>query len=205
MITTNNKELYDHLLSLRTHGITKDSTKFKNNSDLTISSDSVNSEFKIQNSKLPQAGWYYEMQELGYNYRLSDMQAALGLSQLKKANSGVLKRNEIAQKYDLAFDNIDAITIPFRSENIYHAFHLYVIQVEDRLGLYNYLKENGIYAQVHYVPVHLNPFYQTLGHKIGDYPIAETYYEHCLSLPMYPTLSEVEQSFVIDKVLEFVN
>jgi dTDP-4-amino-4,6-dideoxygalactose transaminase len=81
---------------------------------------------------------------------------------------------------------------------------LYVIQVEDRLGLYNFLKENGIYAQVHYVPVHTMPYYQSLGNKIGDYPIAETYYAHCLSLPMYPSLTDEEQALVIGKILEFI-
>lgn len=188
MITTNDKTLYEKLLSLRTHGITKD-----------------NSKFKIQNSELQQGGWYYEMQELGYNYRLSDMQAALGLSQLKRADQGVQNRNAIAQKYDAAFKNVSEITIPFRTDNIYHAFHLYVIQVEDRKALYNYLKENGIYAQVHYVPVHTNPYYQTLGHKIGDYSKAESYYSKCLSLPMYPTLSSEEQMKVIQCVIEFIS
>ena len=196
MITTNNKALYDHLLSLRTHGITKDNSKFKNSTSSTLNT---------QHSTLEIGAWYYEMQELGYNYRLSDMQAALGLSQLKRAQVGVERRNEIAQKYDTAFENIEGITIPFRADNLYHAFHLYVIQVEDRLGLYNHLKANGIYAQVHYVPVHTNPYYQSLGHQIGDYPIAEQYYAHCLSLPMYPSLCEEEQSFVIEKVIEFIN
>lgn len=186
MITTNNKELYEHLLSLRTHGITKD-----------------NSKFKIQNSELPQGGWFYEMQELGYNYRLSDMQAALGLSQLQRADKGVERRNEIAQKYDLAFQQINGITIPFRANNIYHAFHLYVIQIDDRLGLYNYLKENGIYAQVHYVPVHTMPYYQSLGSKIGDFPKSEIYYKRCLSLPMYPSLSNEDINYIIGIVNSF--
>ena len=198
MITTNNKALYEELLLLRTHGITKDPLKFKNSSTFD------NSKLNIQNSKLPQAGWYYEMQSLGYNYRLSDMQAALGLSQLKRANEGVLKRNDIAATYDKAFASISGIKIPKRANKIVHAFHLYVIQVEDRLGLYHHLKANGIYAQVHYVPVHTMPYYQALGNKIGDYPIAETYYAHCLSLPMYPTLTEVELDFVIANVLEFI-
>jgi UDP-4-amino-4,6-dideoxy-N-acetyl-beta-L-altrosamine transaminase len=198
MITTNNKELYEELLLLRTHGITKDSSKFKN------VNTSINSTLNTQHSTLEIGGWYYEMQSLGYNYRLSDMQAALGLSQLKRADTGVIARNAIAQKYDTAFSALKGITIPFRAENFYHAFHLYVIQVEDRLGLYNYLKENGIYAQVHYVPVHTMPYFQTLGSKIGDNPIAENYYAHCLSLPMFPTLTEVELDFVIANVLEFI-
>ena len=194
MITTNNKALYEELLLLRTHGITKDPSKFKN------VNTSINSTLNTQHSTLEIGGWYYEMQTLGYNYRLSDMQAALGLSQLKRANEGVLKRNGIAATYDKAFASISGIKIPKRANNIEHAFHLYVIQVEDRLGLYNFLKENGIYAQVHYVPVHTMPYYQTLGNKFGDYPIAETYYAHCLSLPMYPSLTDEEQDFVIGTI-----
>ena len=103
-----------------------------------------------------------------------------------------------------AFSGIESIKIPFNAEEIYHAYHLYIIQVDDRLGLYNYLHANDIYAQVHYVPLHLMPYYQQFGNKKGDLPVAEEYYEHCLSLPMYPTLTEEELEYVIDKVIEFV-
>ena len=180
MITTNDEALYKKLLILRTHGITKDP-------DLLFENH---------------GGWYYEMQMLGYNYRLSDLQAALGLSQLKRADSGLMKRREIARRYNEAFENSKIkIQDPLLAAG--HAYHLYVIQTEDRLGLYNYLKENKIFAQVHYIPVHLLPFYKQLGWKKRNFVVAEKYYERCLSLPMYPTLTEKEQEFVISKVFEF--
>ncbi len=182
MITTNNESLYKQILQLRTHGITKDPDEL------------------IENH----GGWYYEMQNLGYNYRISDINCALGISQLERADLGLEIRNKIADRYNKAFKNSRIIT-PSISTNVYHAYHLYVIQVSDRLGLYNYLRENKIFAQVHYVPVHLQPYYKEKGWKKGDFPVAENYYEQCLSLPMYPTLTDEEQQYVIDKVLEFVN
>lgn len=181
MITTNNKELYEKLLLLRTHGITK------------------NPELLIENH----GGWYYEMQELGFNYRITDFQAALGISQLQRANDGLIRRKEIAKKYFIAFSSIKNITCPEINEG--HALHLYIIQVEKRLDLYNFLKEKGIYCQVHYIPVHLQPYYKNLGFKKGDFPIAENYYNNCLSLPIYPTLSEEEQDYVINSIFEFYN
>lgn len=178
MITTNDPELYEKLLLLRTHGITKDADLLKEN----------------------HGGWYYEMQELGYNYRLSDMQAALGITQLKRAKSSLEKRRAIALRYDKAFDGTNIL--PLKGD-AGHAYHLYVIQGADRKGLYEYLRDNKIFAQVHYIPLHLMPFYQDQGYKNGDFPIAEAYYKKCLSLPMYPTLTEEEQDFVIEKVKGF--
>ena len=183
MITTNDEELYHKLIELRTHGVTKDPQKL--------------TEYH--------GGWYYEMQSLGFNYRLSDIHSALGLSQLRKLDKSVQRRQEIAEKYNKAFSSNSMIITPFAEKNISHAYHLYIIQVPDRKGLYDYLRQNNIYAQVHYIPIHLQPFYQNLGWKKGDFPVAENYYEHALSLPMYPTLTEEEQNFVIEKVLEFVN
>ncbi len=181
MITTNSETLYKKLLLLRTHGITKDAQLLEEN----------------------HGGWYYEMQTLGYNYRLSDMQAALGISQLQRANEGLLKRKEIAKKYDTAFaDCLDKITLPQYTSG--HAFHLYIIQVQDRLGLYNHLRANNIFTQVHYIPVHTMPYYKSLGVQ-PTLPVAEEYYAHCLSLPMFPTISNEEQDFVIQKIKEFLN
>ena len=183
MVTTNNPELYKKLAHYRTHGITKDPELLHKND----------------------GGWYYEMQDLGFNYRLTDFQAALGVSQLERADKGLERRQEIAHRYDEAFKNIDSIKIPVRKEDIFHAFHLYIIQVPDRKGLYDFLHENGIYAQIHYVPLHLMPYYQERGNKKGDLPVVEDYYEHCLSLPMFPTLTDEEQDYVISKVIEYVN
>jgi len=183
MVTTNDKSLFEKVSFYRTHGITKDSALLHKND----------------------GGWYYEMQDLGYNYRLTDFQAALGVSQLKRASSNLAKRQEIARRYNAAFAEIDGIRTPFLSPSAYHAYHLYVIQVADRAGLYNYLREHQIYAQVHYVPLHLMPYYSAFGYRKGDFPVVEEYYDHCLSLPMFPTLSEEEQQYVIDTVLEFVS
>ena len=182
MITTNDEVLYKKLLNIRSHGIQQDPEK-----------------------RVYQHGvWYYEMQELGFNYRLTDFQAALGISQLKRADDGLKRRKEIASIYYNAFK--DKTFINGQSGVVEgHAYHLYVIEIEDRTGLINYLREQNIFAQVHYIPAHLMPYYRDYGWKDGDMPIAEEYYKHCISLPMYPTLTEEEQKFVIDKVLEFLN
>lgn len=183
MVTTNDKALYEKLCLYRTHGITRDPALLTKND----------------------GGWYYEMIDLGYNYRITDFQAALGISQLKRANSGLSRRQQIAEKYTAAFSSIKGIKTPNIESNVYHAYHLYIIQVEDRLGLYNYLRKNNIYSQIHYVPLHLMPYYKQFGWKEGDLPVVEEYYKHCLSLPMFPTLTDEEQSWVIEKVLEFVS
>ena len=178
MITTNRKDLYEKLLKLRTHGITKDKSSFQINDDRNGS-------------------WYHEMQDLGYNYRLTDIQAALGVSQLQKADKGLQRRQEIAQKYDKAFQNTSVKNTLYNHKNKKHAYHLYIIEVDNRKEVYDYLRKNGIFAQIHYLPAHLHPYYRNLGWKEGGFPISENYYQHCLSLPMYPTLTEEEQEFVI--------
>ncbi|MEO8794320.1 MAG: UDP-4-amino-4,6-dideoxy-N-acetyl-beta-L-altrosamine transaminase [Daejeonella sp.] len=201
MITTNDEKLYHRLLQLRTHGITKDESTYCNSIEFASGQDSVSTSH-LGNSNYP--GWYMEMQTLGYNYRLTDFQAALGISQLKRADEGLLRRKEIASRYLNAFKGQSYIS--GQSGVIDgHAYHLYIIEVENRLGLYNYLRENKIFAQIHYIPCHLMPYYQQFGWKEGDMPHAETYYKHCISLPMYPTLSQQEQDFVIEKVNNFYN
>jgi UDP-4-amino-4,6-dideoxy-N-acetyl-beta-L-altrosamine transaminase len=181
MITTNDEEIYKRLLILRTHGITRDAALLQEQ----------------------HGGWYYEMQDLGYNYRLTDFQAALGLSQLGRASEGVERRRSIARRYDLAFAKTPVQTLTPPADGG-HAYHLYVIQVDDRKGLYDHLRSHQIFAQVHYIPVHTMPYYRSLGFKNGDFPVSERYYSRCLSLPMYPTLSDEEQDTVIRRVLEFV-
>jgi UDP-4-amino-4,6-dideoxy-N-acetyl-beta-L-altrosamine transaminase len=194
MITTNDENLYQKLLALRSHGITRDKTKFINSVDFANGNDQGNY-FEYPN-------WYMEMQELGYNYRLTDFQAALGISQLKRADEGLAKRRKVAKRYFDAFKN-KGYVIGQSGVNKGHAYHLYIIEVKNRRGLYDYLKLNGIYAQIHYIPCHLMPYYKNLGFKLGDYPQAENYYKGCISLPVYPTLSDSELSFVISKVNEF--
>lgn len=180
MITTNDEQLYKQLLTLRTHGITKDPDLLTEN----------------------HGGWYYEMQSLGYNYRITDFQAALGSSQLKRAPEGIQKRQKLAQRYHEGLKNSPVI-LPAVNDKINHAWHLYVIQTERRLELYNYLHSKNIKVQVHYIPVHTMPYYKGLGWKNGDFPIAEKFYSKCLSLPMYPGLTVEEQDYVIKTINDF--
>ncbi|MCD6019433.1 MAG: pyridoxal-5-phosphate-dependent protein [Bacteroidetes bacterium] len=182
MVTTNDESLYNKLIKLRTHGITKDPNLMHKND----------------------GGWYYEMQELGYNYRITDFQAALGTSQLKKADAGLIKRKEIAQIYFDAFKNNKKIK--GQSGVVEgHAYHLYIIEVDQRKELYDHLRSKNIFCQVHYIPVHTLPYYENLGWKQGVFKHAENYYKGCLSLPMYPTLTKEEQSFVIEQINNFLN
>ena len=192
MITTNDPDLYQKLLQLRTHGIIKDDERFVNSPEFAAGQEGLTS----------YPAWYMEMQSLGYNYRITDFQAALGLSQLKRADQGIDRRREIAKRYFEAFQGLDFVK--GQSGVVEgHAYHLYILEIENRLGLYNHLREQKIFAQIHYIPCHLMPYYQDLGWKEGDRIKAETYYKHCISLPMYPTLSSQEQEFVIKKIQEF--
>lgn len=183
MVVTNRKDIYDSVVINRTHGITHDETLME----------------KFD------GGWYYEMVELGFNYRITDIQAALGVSQLKVARQNVERRHLLAKQYNEAFVDVEGVKTPFEATNVYHAYHLYVIQVKKRKELYDYLRTQGIYAQVLYYPLHLMPYYKSLGNKKGDCPVVEAYYEQSLALPMYPTLTNEEQAYVIEKVKEFIN
>ena len=179
MLTTNSKELYEKLMLLRTHGITK------------------------ENMDENHGNWYYEMQELGFNYRLTDFQSALGITQLAKNNKGLARRNEISLAYKKAFEG--KIKFQELPTGTYNAHHLFIIEVEKRKELYDFLHSKGILAQIHYVPVHTMPYYKNIGYSEADLRNAETYYSKCISLPMYPTLSNEEQNFVIEYVNQFVN
>ena len=180
-VTTNRKDLFEKLSLYRTHGITHDPKLLT----------------KVD------GGWYYEMQELGYNYRITDFQAALGISQLSRLDWSIERRQVIAARYNEAFAGTSIIT-PKVNESVSHAYHLYVIQIENRKELYDYLRTQNIFAQVLYVPTHLMPYYRQFGWKDGDCPAAENYYAHCLALPMFPSLTEEEQEYVIEKVLWFI-
>lgn len=181
MVTTNDQKLAAKMRQLRTHGITKD-PNFLGKND---------------------GGWYMEMQMLGYNFRMPDMLCALGTSQLRRAADGLKRRREIADFY---FNNLqdlplNMIHVP---EHVDHAYHLFVIQTEKRNELYEYLKSQGIFAQVHYVPLHTMPYYQGLGFKPGDFPNSEKYYSQGLSIPMYPSITEEELRYVVDKIRTFL-
>ncbi|MCO5249487.1 MAG: UDP-4-amino-4,6-dideoxy-N-acetyl-beta-L-altrosamine transaminase [Chitinophagales bacterium] len=191
MLTTNSQHLYKKLIQLRTHGITKDMACFRNNAILAGG---------IEDNKYP--SWYMEMQVLGFNYRMTDIQAALGESQLKKADEKLENRKKIAKRYFEAFKNQPFVI----SQSGYfndHAYHLYIIEVEHRKALYDFLRTKNIYTQIHYFPCHLMPYYQELGWKENDMPNAENYYRHCISVPMFPTLTIKEQKYVIKNIVEF--
>lgn len=187
MIVTDNEEFAECLRMFRSHGMTKDPNKL------------------IRND----GPWYYEMQILGYNYRITDLQCALGLSQLKKLERFIQRRNEIADRYDRAFQNIQGIRTPPRPPwpNSRHSFHLYPIQVMeiDRKYIMIKLKESGVSAQVHYIPLHMQPFYQNkFGIQRGRFPQAEKYYEHEISLPMFPKMSDQDIDTVISAVFDIL-
>ncbi len=171
-ITTNNKELYEKLCALRSHGMHKDK-------------DMVET-------------WEYEMRELGYNYRMTDIQAALGISQLKKLDVFKKRRREIVDFYN------KNLGIRHLQERKYSnaCFHLYPILVKNRRDFYFKARENGLNLQVHYIPVHTQPYYTRFGYKRGDYPKAEQYYSQCISLPLYPSLTDTDLEEIIKRVKE---
>ncbi len=183
VITTNNKFIYEKLKELRSHGISK-----KNN-------DTEDS----------QGLWYYEMHEIGFNYRITDFQAALGIEQLKRSDKWIKLRYEMVIRYNEEFAELEEVTPQYHPESSReYSFHLYIIQCKNRKSLYYYLKENGVNTQVHYIPIHLQPYYKNkYDYKIGDYSKAENYYENALSLPLHPSLQEKEQKKVIDLVKNF--
>ena len=196
MITTNSKELYDKLLVLRTHGITRNTELFQNNLDL------ANGNAKDQHTDYP--AWYMEMQTLGYNYRITDFQSALGISQLKRAEKNLEKRKAIARKYTSELTGQKGI---IRIQPFYegHAYHLMVLEVEYRRGLYDYLKTQNIFCQIHYFPVHLMPYYRQFGWSEGDLPNAEKYYAPCISIPMFPTLAMSDVDAIIEMIKSYYN
>jgi len=168
-IMTNNEKLNEKIELLRSHGIAKDATKFDNQSD---------------------GDWYYEQRALGFNYRLTDIQAALGISQLKRLDSFVARRREIVKQY---FDKLDNSVLPYQHPDANSSWHLFVIQTEDRKATYKQLKTQGIMTQVHYIPVTSQPFYNRK--KLKN---SADFYRHCLSLPIYADLNNNEQNRVIN-------
>lgn len=170
-VLTNNKDLYEKLLLLRNHGITKDKRKFINKKE---------------------GGWYYEMHELGFNYRITDIQSALGISQLKKLDKFIKRRREIVDIYNKELSEIDEIILPVERPYVKSSWHIYYIRLKNpqkRRFVFEKLQEKGIGVQVHYIPVYRQPYYQTnFGYKKGDYPKAEDYYHRSLTVPLYPKI-----------------
>lgn len=173
------------LMILRTHGITRDA--------------------ECMESSSPEK-WYYEMQELGYNYRLTDIQAALGISQMKKLDDFIHRRRTLAQRYRQLLAALP-LTLPPTDEE--SAWHLYPVQLTEeasitRSALFDKLRTRGIGVNVHYIPVHLHPYYRRLGFKPGNFPMAEAFYARILSLPLFPSLSEAEQKSVVYRLEELL-
>lgn len=184
MILTDNPELYQRLKLFRTHGITREE-------ELLTKNDGP---------------WYYEQLDLGYNYRITDIQCALGVSQMDGLPEFLEKRKQIAKRYNEAFAANEQIQLPYQKEGCDNVWHLYVIRIKNgkRKEVFEKLRAAGIGVNVHYIPVYQHPYYRTHGYAEVTCPNAEEYYKECISLPMYPDLKEEEQEYVIKKVLEYV-
>ena len=186
-VTTNNQRTYEMLLKLRTHGITRDATQFSNTID-------------------DNGAWYYEMLELGYNYRLTDIQCALGISQLKKLDRFSSRRKEIVGYYNKAFEKLPVI-IQKTPEWSNPVRHLYTIRLNDksrRHEVFNKLRDKNIGVNVHYIPVYLLPYYQKLGYKRGICPNAEDAYERLITIPLHPSLNDDQVDYVIKAVSDVI-
>lgn len=182
---TNSEELHDKIQLLRSHGVTRNE-KFMENE--------------------PHGPWYYEQVDLGFNYRITDIQAALGYSQLDRLDSYITRRHEVARKYRELLDGVEVV-LPFQHKETYNSYHLFVVKVakDKRKEVFVKLREANIGVNIHYMPVHLQPYYQKLGFNKGDFPISEAYYEQVISLPMFPTIKDEEISYVCEKLKEFLS
>lgn len=187
MVVTNDERLYRRLKLFRNHGITREQ------------------ELMEDGWQEQKEGWYYQQLELGYNYRMTDFQAALGVSQMKKLDAFLARREEIAARYNQAFASNTQIEIPHLQKDVKSGWHLYVIRIreKDRTEVYRGLKEAGIGVNVHYIPVYHHPYYQKHGYEKTCCPQAEALYGQMLSLPIYPGLTNEQQDYVIDRVRFF--
>ena len=188
-VLTNNVDIYKRLVSFRAHGITKNKHDFSDP------------------DAFQQGDWYYEMQSLGYNYRMTDIQAALGCSQLKKIERFVKTRREIASHYCNIFQGNPYFDIPMEREHYRSSFHLYTIRLKDHLvdkraAIFSRLRKEGLGVQVHYIPVYLQPYYRDLGYQKGCCPMAEDFYSRAISIPIFHGMTEKERHEVVSKVLK---
>lgn len=184
MAVTNDKDIARSIALLRSHGITRDADCM---------------------TKAPDGPWYYQQIGLGYNYRMTEIQAALGLSQLKRLDSFITQRHVLAKRYDLALADMPVVT-PWQHPDSYSGLHLYVIRLKSseitkaHREVFQHLRARGIGVNLHYIPIHLQPYYEQLGFRPGDFPVAEEYYKEAISLPMYHALSFEEQDTVIEAI-----
>ena len=190
MTLTNDRDIANKISRLRTHGITNDKTKMKQQNENEI--------------------WNYQQIDLGFNYRMNDIQAALGLSQLTRLHKNVKRRHEIAKFYDIELKNLQLIT-PWQAPNVQSSYHLYPILIKfnsdfkSQKQVYNALIENNIGANIHYIPVHRHPYYEKLGFKKNDFPIAEKFYKEVISIPLFPTLQDAHQKYVVETLKKIVS
>ena len=185
MIVTNDETLYKKLVLFRSHGITRDENLMTRND----------------------GPWFYQQLDLGYNYRITDIQCALGCSQMKKLDRFLALRKEIVARYNEAFADCENIIIPYQLPETESGWHLYIVQVKncDRRKVFEALREHGIAVNVHYIPVYLHPYYQEHGYKDVHCRNAEEVYSHIISLPLYPTLTEEQQQYVIETLKYVIN
>jgi len=185
---TNSKKLAEKMALLRTHGITRETSVMENASH---------------------GDWYYEQVDLGFNYRMTDLQAALGVSQMKRLHSFIKARHRIAKRYNELLIDLP-ITLPYQLENTYSGLHLYVIRLDlNKISLthkqvFSLLRKNGIGVNLHYIPLHTQPYYKKMGFEIGDFPESEKYYEEAISLPMFHSMTEEEQDKVISVLTKII-
>lgn len=182
MVTTNDKRLYERLKLFRSHGITR--------------------EERLMDQKA--GAWYYQQLTLGYNYRITDIQCALGVSQLKKLDRFIARRKELAQRYNRAFEGVLGIRIPFQQEGCGNSWHLYVIQTVNRDRVFEEMRKAGIGVNVHYIPVYWHPYYRECGYRDTCCPNADQLYRSMISLPLYPDLTDEQQDYVIETLLDII-
>jgi perosamine synthetase len=199
-VMTDDDALAARLRLLRTHGITSDDAAMR-----------IAEQAAEGSSVGKRAPWYYEMQTLGFNYRTTDISSALGLSQLGKLDASLERRHVIATRYSIAFAGSNLIAAPHQEADRESAWHLYVVRLnlailaKSRRQIFDELRGHGIGVHVHYIPLHLQPYYRDrYGHRRGDFPVAEAYYDSCLTLPLFPSMSDGDVEMVIDRVLETV-
>jgi perosamine synthetase len=196
IITTNNEDLYLRLIKLRTHGIAKNDQPVQNEI------------LGLTNGK--RNAWYYEMQELGFHYRLTEIQAALGVSQMRRIDSFINKRRKVAKRYNKFLKKLNNLDVLKSNENMTGAFHLYPIKIKfDKIlisknDLIQALRKLGIMSQVHYIPIPLHPYYKNLGYTVAELPNALDFYHRILSIPIYPGLSILKQRKVIRSLTKLI-